>query len=1117
MGDTPDCHLVPWFHKFLYNIIRLVAAFLLWRREMSWKVLSTLLSLIILLTILVTAKGQTSQLQVRLEAQALNSSDSKFRHKNKSPLNEFSYSAISATNDFEPPTDKNNSISLSASGLWAVTYGGELSDSFRDAIATMDGGILAVGSTASFNVASYDSWIVKLNRDGSIAWQKSLGGGGSDFLRAVRQTSNGEYILVGSSDSFGSTSIDAWIVKLKQDGSIAWQKTFASSKLDSFRSVQATNDGGYIVAGELWSSGLGTHAALVIKFDEKDDILWQRVYDVGTAHAVHQTLDGKFVVAGSNWVMKLSDNGDYTWAKTYSSGGYRNSIYSIYPASDGGVVTAGTRRASSGAKPDAWIMKLNSDGVVDWSRTYGGQNYEEVPSVLEREDRSIVFAGVTSSFGAGALDVWIVKLDPDGDILWEKTYGGSGYEHAWEVHEMSDGKLIVAADKTLTGGNQDSWALKLESDGEISDCSQMGQSTADVTDLSISVSNMMPSSLDAALTPINSSATTQNTTAESEYVCSSDVCADRNDVDGDGIPNGWELCGYDFNGDGDFDDDTDVRLPEMGADPNGRDIFVEIDYMVQYDEDGEIAHSHQPLPETIDRVVRAFEQQGIHLHVDWGSQADLKWGDAPTWGSLADGEILEHRTEIQSTGQWNWAEFDFIKNDQGHFKPERREIFHYSIFAHGLGGGIPSGVSGISRHTGDMCTDIQFGGSDFVVSLGEWRVDGTGVQQAGTFMHELGHNLGLCHGGDDNLSYKPNYLSVMNYSFQTDGLIIDEEDGHIDYSSFGNNIIPPLVETDLNESVGLNGGTPIENYGTRYYCRPLGLWLSRRDNNANSGIDWNCNGIAIGAVEANINDGDRDNQDNTLSTLFAYDDWNNLVFDGDLIGSTISSSELPASPPLANEESSDLMEELTFNMAETFCRPYATAIGPSSIKITSPGLETSMPITLTNTGALTATVILSHTTASWFDLSTIPVSVTLVPSSGMRISVDLIVPDSTSAGDSQEIIVNAVPLESPMMGDSVRLSAQVGPKAWFEAAPVVGRVPLTVEFTDISVGEIDSWLWEFGDGATSNEQNPSHTYTALGVYTISLTATGPAGSNTYTRKALVRAEPLRVFLPLISK
>ncbi len=355
------------------------------------------------------------------------------------------------------------------------------------------------------------------------------------------------------------------------------------------------------------------------------------------------------------------------------------------------------------------------------------------------------------------------------------------------------------------------------------------------------------------------------------------------DTDGDGLLDNWETNGLTVTVGG---VDEFVDLPTMGADPNHKDIFVEIDYMEAND------HNHRPGPAAIQLIVDAFDNAsvpandsdpggatGIHLHVDYGSDAPLAWGSAATWGALSQAESLSHRTYLStcsgSTFNWGGAtSFDSIKQD--HFTAGRAAVFHYSIWAHHLCSSFGT-TSGISRND---TTDFEAGGSDFVVSLGGWA--NTTQQQAGTFMHELGHNLGLRHGGPDHLNYKPNYLSVMNYSFQTRGLIIDNTAGHFDYSRYD---LAELDEIELDEPSGI--GVPA-TIGTYHFCGTGNMQIVTDA----SSVDWNCDGdTSDSELSYNINEGFTANS--TLSSLASHDDWAHIVFSGGAISQPGASVELP--------------------------------------------------------------------------------------------------------------------------------------------------------------------------------------------------------------------------------
>lgn len=360
------------------------------------------------------------------------------------------------------------------------------------------------------------------------------------------------------------------------------------------------------------------------------------------------------------------------------------------------------------------------------------------------------------------------------------------------------------------------------------------------------------------------------------------VGAQNTDRDGDALPDAWEINGYDDGDNGSID----VDLPALGAHPLHKDIFVEVDYMVQaptFPGDTN-AHSHQPNANAIQTIVNAFNNapisnpdgtNGIHLHVDYGPAAPLSWGSVETWGTLSGANQIAHQQNIStcnSSNDFSWTGFNTLRSNN--FSTIRQRIFHYNIWAHSLCASKAS-ISGTSR---------DFGASDFIVSLGAWTAQiGTADQQAGTFMHELGHNLGLHHGGGDEANFKPNYLSVMNYLFQTDGLIVNNNWGTFDYSHYR---LDDLDENSLNENDGLRlPPTETRTVGTYYFCGG-GQWLVY---NAQT-VDWNCN-LASSDMGISMDV----NNDGALGILAGYDDWQNLTFDGGLIPEGPGFSLLPNS------------------------------------------------------------------------------------------------------------------------------------------------------------------------------------------------------------------------------
>ncbi len=314
------------------------------------------------------------------------------------------------------------------------------------------------------------------------------------------------------------------------------------------------------------------------------------------------------------------------------------------------------------------------------------------------------------------------------------------------------------------------------------------------------------------------------------------------DTDGDALLDGWEANGW-----------QGVDLPTMGASPFHKDIFVENDWMP----------GHKPSDAVLETIRQSFAAapvknpdgiNGINLHSDIGQG-----------GVFSGGNEVAYRENWDAFGCESadiWAAFDEYKFKN--FAPSRLDIFHYMIWSHnqcadnsssGLARGIPS--------------------SDFVVTLGLWPDYGTEFVRQGTYMHELGHNLGLTHGGaiDDHVNYKPNHLSIMNYSFQVAGVWRDGA-RRWDYQRV---MVNSLNENALNETLGLrNGAAVLSNYGTSYSC-PNGSWQT--DTTAAT-IDWNCNGRATDtSVSVSIN---RDVDKGTLGAT--QNQWKKIIYNGGSIG-----------------------------------------------------------------------------------------------------------------------------------------------------------------------------------------------------------------------------------------
>jgi uncharacterized delta-60 repeat protein len=324
---------------------------------------------------------------------------------------------------------------------WAKTYGALDPDIAYSIQQTSDGGFIVAGTTSSLGAGSGDFWILKLNSNGTVAWQKTYGGTDSDDPYSIQQTSDGGFIVAGTTGSFGAGSGDFWILKLNGDGTVAWQKTYGGTGYDDPYSIQQTSDGGYIVAGETTSFGTMNFDLWVLKLNAGGSVAWQKTYggtSDGYPNSIQQTSDGGYIVAGRTasfgaggldiWVLKLNADGSIAWQKTYG-GSDNDAAYSIQQTSDGGYIVAGGFDSFGTGILDIWVLKLNADGSIAWQKTYGGSGFEFSPSIQQTSDGGYIVTGRTASFGAGGTDIWVLKLNADGSIAWQKTYGGTGLDY----------------------------------------------------------------------------------------------------------------------------------------------------------------------------------------------------------------------------------------------------------------------------------------------------------------------------------------------------------------------------------------------------------------------------------------------------------------------------------------------------------------------------------------------------------------------------------------------------------------------------------------------------------------------------------------------------------------
>lgn len=334
--------------------------------------------------------------------------------------------------------------------IWQNTIGGLSSDDLECIEATPDGGCIIGASSTSLiggdktencfltpgAVHTKDYWVVKLNSTGDIEWQNTIGGTGDDYIKAIRQTPDGGYILGGYSFSkisgdkteFNIGGSSYWIVKIDAVGNILWQNTIDGVNEDKLTSLDLTADGGYILGGYSKSGISG----------EKTEACFNNSFDY--------------------WIIKVNSSGIPEWQNTIG-GNNDDVLTSIRQTLDGGYIVAGTSKSNvTGDKTaacrgmdDFWVIKLNSTGAISWQKTIGGTQTDASCEIREKPDGGYFIAGESSSgIGAektvdyiGYSDYWLLELDALGNIIWQNVYGGLGYENFTAMEIMQDGGVIM--------------------------------------------------------------------------------------------------------------------------------------------------------------------------------------------------------------------------------------------------------------------------------------------------------------------------------------------------------------------------------------------------------------------------------------------------------------------------------------------------------------------------------------------------------------------------------------------------------------------------------------------------------------------------------------------------
>jgi len=344
-------------------------------------------------------------------------------------------------------------IDVNGEKIWDKTYGGSLQDKARSISKTTDGGFILSGFTASTdgditeNAGFHDYWIIKVNANGDIQWQKTYGFIGQDQAYKVIQTSDGGYLAtgfldVGASEGQGNDLIDPnntdrntlhslgdfWAIRMDANGNKIWRRYFGGTHVEQGKDVLETEDGGFLLVGNSESSD----------------------FDVSNAHGSHDF-----------WAIKINANGDKLWENTF--GGLQSDFaFAVTNTSDGNFILVGDTRSSDAdvsnplGNADAWVVKFSgANGNLIWEKTYGGLEFDSARGIIKLENNNYAIAANTRSNNNdvsnhyGSNDAWVLIIDENGLLEFEKNIGGTDLDFANGLTETTNNELIFV-------GNTDS-------------------------------------------------------------------------------------------------------------------------------------------------------------------------------------------------------------------------------------------------------------------------------------------------------------------------------------------------------------------------------------------------------------------------------------------------------------------------------------------------------------------------------------------------------------------------------------------------------------------------------------------------------------------------------------
>ena len=322
------------------------------------------------------------------------------------------------------------------------------------------GGFALAGEATPTSGGATDAWLAVTDASGNFTWQAGFGGVGAESARALRRLDDGGFVIAGDIGSKGAGGQDGWVVRTDATGKQTWDTTWGGKAGDGFRGITVLPSGKLVAVGKTLSAGAGQGDAWMVGLSGSGAVLWEKTYGTtgdDEATAVATTLDGGFIAVGwvappngtlvqtDMWVQRATATGKVVWQKNFATKA-DDRAWAVLALSDGGFAVLGETGESKtyGNQTDFWLLRLDADGKLLWDRTYGSSEAERGYALAQLSDGGFALAGYTGTYGLGLWSSWVARTDADGWLAWQQAYGTAEMDRAQAIVTLPGGGIALA-------------------------------------------------------------------------------------------------------------------------------------------------------------------------------------------------------------------------------------------------------------------------------------------------------------------------------------------------------------------------------------------------------------------------------------------------------------------------------------------------------------------------------------------------------------------------------------------------------------------------------------------------------------------------------------------------